>query len=81
MYLSWFLAVVVHVYGQPDPCTSYMLEREPLRSTGYVSTTPDYDHLLCDDLLTKGWYRFTSIAGEHFYVRLKYSVRQEIQKE
>ena len=56
--------VLFTVLGQQDPCTHYQDINEPLRSVGYVAGRSDYDHYICDRLLTVDWYRFTSVAGE-----------------
>ncbi|BFZ00888.1 hypothetical protein BsWGS_03927 [Bradybaena similaris] len=63
------LAIAVFItpsYGQTftsDPCiaSQYKTLNEPHRSTGFLNEAPLAP--LCDDLLRRGWYRFTSLAG------------------
>ena len=49
-------------HPQADPCKNYKSIDDPYRSTKYKWQKNLYASK-CDDKLTSGWYRFTSIVG------------------
>jgi hypothetical protein len=58
--LWWFCHGAAHSISgfSVDPCTQNSVIDEKYRSVDYFVKDKNYEHLLCDRTLAKGWYKF-----------------------
>lgn len=61
LFFCPFFLLPTLVTGVTDPCNNYQSINNPYRSPKYKVSPGEV--LLCDNKLSQGWYRFTSIVG------------------
>lgn len=59
--LFCFFVLIIALQAKGDPCTTHTVINNPYRSTAYKWTFGAIP--ICDNLLKRGWYRFTSAVG------------------
>lgn len=65
MYLGLLLLTLFSTGFSVDPCTQNSVIDEKYRSVDYFVKDKNYEHLLCDRTLAKGWYKFAGGKEMH----------------